>query len=541
MLEMASKKSKLTPTMTGELDANDGPLGSDKRKISLVAGAPFETLGRRGTPLDDAILPSVIDFTDEPSSPLRHTGHDRDNSMEAELEDTFTEFPSPLSTAESFVLSPTFSSGTMSPKREAFPSPRTGLFGRASAETTPKAAGRGGFFRGMSERSLSKDIHSDNSIDQSPRRLQSPVAIVLKAVLEVKDTWLREMFYRTAVHYASQIWDRCVTEMEEIFDTLQNLEAQRRAKIHQEILDFLPRERRFFLGLPAILDPIITDLLSHRVYSEFNSDIIEDSIKKRSELLLKHESKRMSKIMNRSRAAIPDLEELLQTLPGEFFDNGLLAHAKVVERKSGLMGHWRTTLVVVTADDILHLFDCMLFANIERGNWPETAFKELLPTYEMPTSAMYDPMPRESALLKHLIPLASINLFNCTASNDVIDPQVMDINEVVAGRFLGETTRKFTLRTTGREETNRLVEIIKGYSVPQKMEVADETSPDILQQSELDMNNKQAELIVLNSKAKDEQPDYSNDFIHDASEKIHNFIEQNDSHPRKEGLTLLEI
>ena len=117
----------------------------------------------------------------------------------------------------------------------------------------------------------------------------------------------------------------------------------------------------------------------------------------------------------------------------------------------------------------------------------------------------------------------------------------MDINEVVAGRFLGETTRKFTIRTTGREETNRLVEIIKGYSVPQKMEVADETSPDILQQSELDMNNKQAQLIVFNSKAKDEQPDYSNDFIHDASEKIHNFIEQNDSHPRKEGLTLLEI
>ena len=493
MLEPNSKQSMLTPTMIGEQDANDGPLGSDKRKLSLVAGAPFETLGRRGTPLDDAILPSVMDLSDRPTSPLRHTDHDRDNPMEVELVDTFTESPSPLSTAESFVFSPTLSSESMSPKKDAFPSPRTGLFGRANSEMTPKSAGRGGFFRGMSERSLSKDIHADNSIDHSPRRLHSPVATVLKAVLEVKDTWVKEMFYRTAVHVASQIKDRCVTEMEEIFETLQNLEAQRHAKIHQEILDFLPRERRLFLSLPAILDPITTDLLGLRVYSEFNSDIIEDSIKKRSELLLKHESKRMSKIMNRSRAAIPDLEELLQTLPGEFFDNGLLAHAKVVERKSGLMGHWRTTLVVVTADDVLHLFDCMLFTNIERGNWPETAFKELLPTYEMPTSAMYDPIPRDSVLLKHLIPFASINLFNCTVSNDVIDPQVMDINEVVAGRFRGETTRKFTLRTTGREETNRLVEIIKGYSESQKKEVAEEALPEILLQDEVEINKKRTE------------------------------------------------
>lgn len=352
--------------------------------------------------------------------------------------------------------------------------------GRSNSGLTPPSnAGRGGFFRSISERPSMIRSTSERSpqtteatVDHS--NYYSPAAIVSKGFVDLKDTWLKEMMYRSAVNFTSQVWGRCMSEMLDIFEIFQDLEVQRRTILHQAVLEFLPRERRLFLSLPPIMEPITTDLLNLRMYSEFDHDMIEDSIKKRSEQFLKLESKQQSKIMNRSRASVPDLDELLQSLPGEFFDNGLLAHAKVVERRSGLMGHWRTTLLVITADYFLHIFDCMLSMNIERGTLPELAFKELLPSYEIPTSKTHDPKPREDALLKHLTPLASLNLNNSSASNDVIDPQVMDITEIVAGRFRAETTRRFTVRTTGREETSRLVEIINGYTFSRQVLVEEE-------------------------------------------------------------------
>jgi len=469
---LSSDQEKLAPTMTFDLEkisqvSADSGNEHNTSSMVLIAGHGYEPMGRRSTPQEDFPLPSIVideDLT-PPTTPKRSENEiSVDMDSPAMLNHSLSSFSGGHPDFHSLAMS----SGGRSPRKELGQSPLSGLF-RRSTEVSPKSStvGRGGFLRMPERHAVDNTLPEagvnsiDTSMENSPYRpVSSSAATVLKSMAEIKDTWMKEMVYRSAVDFTAQVWEQCIGELNEMLKTMQNIEAQRRMKVHQEILDFLPRERRLFSGLPAIMQSVTPDLVGLRVFSEFSSDIIDDTIRRHSEKLVKDEPRRQSKIMNRS-GGMPDLDELLDTLPGEFFDNGLLEHAKVVDRRTGLMGTWRTTLIVITADKNLHLFDCTPFENIERGTWAENAFKELLPRYELPTMATWEPVPREEALLKHLIPLASINLSNVIALQDSNDPQVMDILEVVFGLF---RSRKFTFKTTGREETNRLIEIIMEYS-----------------------------------------------------------------------------
>ena len=177
------------------------------------------------------------------------------------------------------------------------------------------------------------------------------------------------------------------------------------------------------------------------------------------QVILKEGNAQRSSIMNRSRAQAPNLEDLQGVLTGEFFDNGLLHAAKIVERSSGLLGNvWTTTLMVVTSDKYLHMFDLANFPNISIGGVPEPVFEVLLPDYDIPTLDSDFIQKRLVPLLEHLTPVATVNLSRCTSTTLAEDPRVLDMLESgMEGYF---RAKKHTIRTTGREEANQLLTLL---------------------------------------------------------------------------------
>ena len=59
--------------------------------------------------------------------------------------------------------------------------------------------------------------------------------------------------------------------------------------------------------------------------------------------------------------------------------------AKVIEKRSGIMGAWRVTLAVVTADNFLQLFELPANSKMQQGSAPEVAFQNLIPPVLVPT------------------------------------------------------------------------------------------------------------------------------------------------------------
>jgi len=315
--------------------------------------------------------------------------------------------------------------------------------------------------------------HDEQLLALDPKllaNLNSPMANALRSNTIVRDGWLVEMMYRQAVNSQVQILQKCGGPLEKIWQSMQNIEVNRQVRLHEVLLEFMPRQRRLFLGLPPIAAPILKDLIETRLGPKELDEQVEETVQKHSEVLLKNTNAQRSSIMNRSRATAPNLEELHGMLTGEFFDNGKLKAAKIVERRTGVRGYWKITLAVVTSDKYLHLFDLSNFPQAFLGGAPEPIFELLLPDYDLPSLESDYIQRREDDLLKNLIPVDSVHLSKCSTTVPDEDPRAMDIVESGLSGLI-RSTRKFTLRTTGREETKQWVEFMQACQ-------GDPTSPE---------------------------------------------------------------
>ena len=291
--------------------------------------------------------------------------------------------------------------------------------------------------------------------------VSSPIASALRNNAIVRDGWLIEMLYRQAVNLQVKILQQCGAQLEEIWKAMHQIEVNRRIKLHEVMLGFMPRQRRLFLGLSPIPGPILIDLVQQRTDPQQLEEQLEDDVRKHMETLLKIDNSKRSHIMNRSRANAPNFEELHGMLTGEFFDNGMLRAAKVVERKSGVLGNWKTTLVVVTGDKYLHMFDVSFIAEVAIGCPAEAAFDLLLPEFEIARVDADVVYKRGESLLKKLKPVDTVDLAKCSSyvSDDV---RTMDIVESGVKGIIGfDATRKFTLRMSTPQETQDWLMVVQ--------------------------------------------------------------------------------
>ena len=289
----------------------------------------------------------------------------------------------------------------------------------------------------------------------------SPIASALRNNVIVRDGWLVEMLYRQAVNVQVRILQQCGAQLEEIWQSMHRIEVNRRIRLHEIMLDFMPRQRRLFLGLSPIPGPILNDLVQQRTDPQQLEEHLEDDVRKHMETLLKMDNSKRSHIMNRSRTNAPNFEELHGMLTGEFFDNGMLRAAKVAERKAGVLGNWKTTLVVVTGDNYLHMFDVSFIPEVAIGFPAEAVFDLLLPDFEIATVGADVIYKRGDSLLKRLTPVDTVDLDKCSSyiSDDAF---TMDIVESGVKGIIGfDATRKFTLRMNTPQEIQDWLTVVQ--------------------------------------------------------------------------------
>ena len=328
------------------------------------------------------------------------------------------------------------------------------------SQGTPRGRGLGLFksLSGLSRQAISPAGPSTMaSAAGSPFNLAfSPVNSSLRKISHIKDVWVREALYRVAAQHQAKVCHTCTGLLSKMSDAVKEIELERSVKLHAMLLDFLPRERRLFIGLPSVPKPTIEKLLTFREDESKMEEHIDEALHKRSRIVLRIDNDQRSSFLNRARCKAPDLTgKVDKPLEGEAFKTEINRYASVVERRVAAKV-WKTTLAVVTADYYLHLFDAGEDSDITVGMSPEEAYEKMLPEHEFPTSENATLGPRTDRVLKDLIPTETINLMNCTA---VAVGDHVEVTETVPGRIREKASRKVVLKVD--DETAVWEDILK--------------------------------------------------------------------------------
>lgn len=345
------------------------------------------------------------------------------------------------------------------------------------AEDAPPTSRRGfGFFKKLSERGIStgsaplaavtspQPLASAKSPLASVMDWSSPVSSSIRKLSTVKDVWVRESLYRAAVQHQAKVWQTCLGLLSKMNDAMKEIELERSVKLHAMLMDFLPRERRMFMGLPAVPQPVMEKLLALREDQSKIEENIDEALHKRSRIVLRIDNDQRSSIMNRSRCVAPDLSGAIDKPPLDaLFQTDMMRFWRVVERRVGLKV-WKPALAVVTADYYLHFFDVSSHPDIAVGSSPEDAFEKLLPHHEFPTSQE----TRTDKLLKDLNPTESINLLNCSVLSG---GDQVEVTETFSGRWSDKATKKFFFKAY--EESDVWEDVLKRRPADEKSYVED--------------------------------------------------------------------
>ncbi len=278
-----------------------------------------------------------------------------------------------------------------------------------------------------------------------------------------RDGWLVEMQYRVAVATENGLWECCKHDLAELYQSINNLDFQRRNKMQQVLLAFLPRQRRLFLGLPGILEPVLDGYVAYRTDHESLEANVEDAIQKQSQCYLRYEHEHRSSIMNRSRSYKPDLVQETETIDSVFgypFESSMVRLAKVIERNSGAVwgGTWKVTLAVVTVSRYLHLFEVPESPELEIGISPNDALAAMIPPVsDLAPAVLNESSERRQArnrsadLFKGVSPAVSINLTNSVLKESAKYADHLNIIETMPGNFTSNR-RRHTLRVANDME-----------------------------------------------------------------------------------------
>ena len=204
-------------------------------------------------------------------------------------------------------------------------SPGTDMLSPLS-DATPKGRGLG-FFKslsGLSRQSISPASASSiaSAATQLSQAAFSPAHSALRKISLVKDVWVRESLYRAAAQHQARVWHTCMGLLAKMSEAVKEIELERSVKLHAMLLDFLPRERRLFIGLPVVPKPVMEKLMSYREMDEEKiGENIDEALHKRSRIVLRIDNDQRSSFMNRSRCKAPDLTlKVDKPMEGEPFE-----------------------------------------------------------------------------------------------------------------------------------------------------------------------------------------------------------------------------
>ena len=304
-----------------------------------------------------------------------------------------------------------------------------------------------------------------STADKAAGDINSPA----KSVDGCNDLWVVEMLYRVGVAYQLSVWEKASTELSALFASMKETECQRRIDLREFLLAFTQRQERLYLSLPEVYTPPLKDLVGRDIDRNSMEEKVQVAIRRRAELLQREEASTKTPVSGKGSGLtrIQDLASPTAELESPLMSE-LLCKAKVIDRKlTGLVGGWKTTLAVVTADQFLHLFD-LPSDRVHSGSAPEVAFQTLTPTVRVPTAETMrsGKINFVRGWCDGLVPADSLALDNCKISSKGTTFELVETYDTKgASKMFGKkNTRKVVLRTVTEEETQDWMDALKaGY------------------------------------------------------------------------------
>lgn len=294
------------------------------------------------------------------------------------------------------------------------------------------------------------------------------------------DVWLVEMHYRVAVAYQSFLWEKASAELSKLFGIMKETECQRRMDVREYLVAFIQRQERLYVSLPHLQEPVLKGLVARDMDQSTLEEAVQSSIQKRAERLAREEAKAKKNSPPPKSLEDADPSEGNFTLQSPM-QSELMGNARIVERKGGMMSSWKLSLAIVTLDSFLHMFDLPSgkAGKISLGSAPEAAFQMLIPRVEIPTADAMNQSNKKSAPVSNFIkgwcenltPSESMVLPHCSISQPKYGRETtsFEIQEEVsntgASKMFGKTTtKKITLRTFNKKETQEWVNYLKNHN-----------------------------------------------------------------------------
>mmetsp|Transcript_32807 Transcript_32807/g.49456 ORF Transcript_32807/g.49456 Transcript_32807/m.49456 type:complete len:594 (-) Transcript_32807:291-2072(-) len=294
------------------------------------------------------------------------------------------------------------------------------------------------------------------------------------------DVWLVEMHYRVAVAYQSFLWEKASAELSKLFGIMKETECQRRMDVREYLVAFIQRQERLYVSLPHLQEPVLKGLVARDMDQSTLEEAVQSSIQKRAERLAREEAKAKKNSPPPKSLEDADPSEGNFTLQSPM-QSELMGNARIVERKGGMMSSWKLSLAIVTLDSFLHMFDLPSgkAGKISLGSAPEAAFQMLIPRVEIPTIDAVNQSNKKSVPVsnfikgwcENLIPSESMVLPHCSISQPKYGRETtsFEIQEEVsntgASKMFGKTTtKKITLRTFNKKETQEWVNYLKNHN-----------------------------------------------------------------------------
>lgn len=262
--------------------------------------------------------------------------------------------------------------------------------------------------------------------------------------IPTEDLWIVEMQYQISVSLQRSTWEKRGPEIVRLASSSKEMEVTRRIKLNECMVNFLQCLQKLFkqigednaVKMPnaaAILDPLANLQLD-----------IEKTVQSQVEASLPDEISKLS---------LPDDSAASFGLESD----GLVLTAKVLEWKNSYTqmsaaDRWRTALVVITADEYLHLFDLTPYCNeiteefgdphIFPGCDPSIAMEKIFPFFkEGGEEQEGDITPANLTIREKMVPEKTFRLSkHCTFQ--LLHDECCEITQKTptgkAGRLLGK-------------------------------------------------------------------------------------------------------
>jgi hypothetical protein len=262
------------------------------------------------------------------------------------------------------------------------------------------------------------------------------------------------MQYRVAVAYQNLAWQKGNDELTKLFEKVKHEEIDRRMNLREFLVAFAQRQQRLFLGLPAIQNQVLEDLVGKEMSREDMEKTVHEIIDERAARYKKDAT-------TGADLNVDDFSDFNLESP---LSSDLLSKAKVVLRKGAGLD-WTISLAVMTADSYLHMFDIET-SNVKLTTAPEVAFAALAPTLIVPNADnhLLGKTNFGRGWSDPLTPSESMILGRCKVKQ--IDENSFELAETLgavgtASKLIGKRAKKkVQIQTPTKEEADDWIQIL---------------------------------------------------------------------------------